>query len=142
MRALLDINVLIALFDTIHQHHELAKDWFCKNIRRGWASTPITQNGFLRIVTQPKYPRPISFQEAVELLFGAARTAHHEFWPDAISVLDAKCFNHEQVHGPRQLTDIYLLALAVDRGARFVTFDQSISLRMVIGAERKHLVVL
>lgn len=142
MRALLDINVLIAWFDTMHQHHQLAKEWFCRNIRRGWASCPMTQNGFLRIVTQPRYPRPISFQEAVDLLSGATHTKHHEFWPDAISPLDPARFHHERIHGPRTLIDTYLLALAVDRGARLVTFDQALSPGAAIGAEREHLVVL
>ena len=64
MRALLDINVLIALLDASHQHHEAARDWMIRNIREGWASCPITQNGFIRILSQPSYVRPVPVAQA------------------------------------------------------------------------------
>jgi len=142
MRALLDINVLIALFDPIHQHHGLATAWLKKNISSGWASCPITQNGFVRIITQPRYVRPITLAEAVERLRDAAETRYHEFWPDDLSIKDAKSFRHDHMHGPGQLTDLYLLALAAKNKGRFVTFDRSIPLSAVPGAEKSNLLVL
>ncbi len=142
MRALLDINVLIALFDPTHQHHALATEWLKHNIKHGWASCPITQNGFVRIMTQPNYPRAITLQDAVSRLTDATATEHHQFWPDDISVLSPQLFRHDRMHGPRQVTDLYLIALAVHQQGRLVTFDQSISLSAVLGVTSKHIVVL
>jgi len=142
VRALLDINVLIALFDPIHQQHALATIWLKNNIKHGWASCPITQNGFIRIITQPNYPRSIILQDAVSRLTDATATEHHTFWPDDISMLSPQTFRHDRIHGPKQLTDLYLLALAVQHQGRLVTFDHSISLSTVLGATNKHIVVL
>jgi uncharacterized protein len=141
-RGLLDINVLIALFDELHQHHQLATDWLKENINYGWASCPITQNGFIRIITQPRYIRPVTMADSLDRLSDAAATKHHEFWPDDISILHAKNIHHSRMHGPKQLTDIYLLALAVHHHGRFITFDDAIPLSAVPGATKEHLVVL
>ncbi|MCG8458824.1 MAG: hypothetical protein MI919_21300 [Holophagales bacterium] len=51
MRALLDINVLLALFDLDHVDHQSARDWLVRNIGHGWASCALTQNGFVRILS-------------------------------------------------------------------------------------------
>ena len=142
MRALLDVNVLIALFDPIHQHHDRAHAWLKTNIRSGWASCPITQNGFVRIITQPRYVRPITVSEAVERLREATATPHHEFWPDDLSLTDARRFRHDRIHGPTQLTDLYLLALAAHHRGRFVTFDQSLPITALPSCATRHLVVL
>ena len=78
----------------------------------------------------------------MERLEEAASSSFHEFWPDDISLLDARVADSARIHGPRQLTDIYLLALAVRYGGRFVTFDASVSLDAVRGAEKNHLLAL
>jgi len=72
----------------------------------------------------------------------AASHPLHEFWPDELSLLDGRVVDTARVHGPRQLTDVYLLALAVRRGGRFVTFDASVGLEAVPGAQPRHLLVL
>jgi len=59
MRALLDVNVLIALLDRDHIHHPVASDWLLANIHTGWASCPLTQNGCIRIMAQPGYPNAL-----------------------------------------------------------------------------------
>ena len=66
----------------------------------------------------------------------------HEFWPDAVSVCDTAHFHHDRILTPKHLTDLYLLALAVERRGRLATFDQGIPLAAVAGAKAKHLVVL
>ncbi len=142
MRALLDINVLIALLDESHQHHGVAREWLIRNIGSGWASCPITQNGFVRILSQPSYVRPVPVAQAMVLLENAASTTHHEFWPDDISILGGAGVDRTRIHGARQLTDTYLLALAIRHGGRLVTFDRAIPLSAVSGAARRHLVVL
>lgn len=138
-RALLDINVLLALFDRDHIDHDRASEWLDSNVGTGWASCPITENGFVRIISQPRYPSPISPSEAIDLLARATSTEHHEFWPCDVSVLDEAAVDRSLLHGPRQVTDAYLLALAVAHGGRFVTFDQSVPLTPVRGAGKRHL---
>jgi uncharacterized protein len=142
MRALLDINVLIALHDRDHIHHERAALWLEANITHGWASCPLTQNGVLRIMSQAGYSSPQPLSVLINMLHNSAATPHHSFWNDDISVLDAAHFQHRHMHGPRQLTDVYLLALAVKHGGRLVGFDQRIPLTAVRGATDEHLVTL
>ena len=142
MRALLDINVLIALLDATHQHHYAAREWLVRNIGSGWASCPITQNGFARILSQPTYVRPIPVAQAIALLESATVTPHHRFWADDISILDGAVADRTRIHGARQLTNAYLLALAVRHGGRLVTFDGAIPLSAVRGAQPRHVVLL
>jgi hypothetical protein len=47
-----------------------------------------------------------------------------------------------RIHGPRQITDVYLIALAVRHDGRFVTLDSAASRDAVIGAEKRHVLVL
>ena len=141
-RALLDVNVLLALFDSDHVAHDQAVDWLDIAISDGWASCPITENGFVRIISQPRYPSPVSPATAIGLLDGAQTGEHHEFWPCEVSVADPGRVDRSRLHGPRQVTDAYLLALAVARGGRLATFDQSISLDSVPGATASHLAVI
>jgi toxin-antitoxin system PIN domain toxin len=142
MRGLFDVNALIALFDPGHVHHIRTRQWWVENRRAGWASCPLTQNGFVRVVSQPSYSNPVSAAAATEFLAGAVSTPMHEFWPDDVSITDAKLFARDRILGPKQLTDLYLLALAVRRGGRLVTFDRAIPLSVVVGAKPKHLVIV
>jgi toxin-antitoxin system PIN domain toxin len=142
MRALLDVNVLVALMDKDHIHHGAARAWWRADRDQGWASCPLTQNGFVRISCQADYPNRPTAAEAVDQLRRQLAEPSHEFWSDDISIADDGLFDRSRILGPRQLTDIYLLALAVRRGGRFVTFDRGVPLRAVRGAEAKHLVVI
>ena len=142
MRALLDVNVLIALLDASHLHHRAATDWLAVHAHFGWASCPITQNGCLRILALPSYPNPQPTAHVAQRLGQAAADASHEFWPDAFSLLDAGRLQWDRVLSSRQITDTYLLALAVDRGGRLVTFDKGIALEAVPGAAKNNLVTL
>lgn len=142
MRALLDVNVLIALLDADHALHDRATEWFAEHARSGWASCPITQNGCLRIMSHPGYPGTLPVQAVAERLGDAAASPLHEFWPDDLSVLDVQLIDAARVHGPRQITDVYLLGLAVRRRGRFVTFDASVALDAVKGAAKRHLLTL
>ena len=96
----------------------------------------------MRIVSRPRYPSPVAPAEAVDVLGRACASPHHEFWPCEVSLVDEQVIDRTRVHGPRQVTDAYLLALAVGRGGRFDTFDQSVVLSAVSGATPTHLTVL
>ena len=141
-RALLDINVLLALLDSDHVDHDHARDWLSDEIRHGWASCAITQNGFVRIISQPRYPSPVPPELALDRLTRASNTKYHEFWPCSVSLLDENVIDRSQLVGPRQVTDAYLLALAAHHDGRLVTFDQSIPLSAVKGAREANLTVL
>jgi uncharacterized protein len=143
VRALLDVNVLIALHDEDHVHHQRVQTWFSARPQsEGWASCPLTQNGALRILAQPSYPRPFPMQDLVARLRRSFGAAEHRFWPDDVSLLDPASVDASRMHGPRQITDIYLLALAVRHAGRLVTLDAAIPLAAVPMALPEHLVRL
>ena len=141
-RALLDINVLLALLDSDHIEHKRARAWIDAEIGSGWASCAITQNGFVRVVSQPRYPSPVSPTEAMDLLSEACAEPHHVFWPCDVTLLNASAIDRTRLHGSRQVTDAYLLALATHHHGRFVTFDQSIPISAVLGATPANLMML
>jgi predicted nucleic acid-binding protein len=109
------------------------------NRTKGWASCPLTQNGFVRVISGSRYPRPRSFGDAVTLFREQIAQPGHVFWPDDISLADPETFNHSRLWGPNRITDIYLLGLAVKYGGRLATLDRSIPLGAVRGAEARHL---
>jgi len=142
MRALLDVNVLISLHDSDHVHHQTASGWFQAHIQHGWASCPLTQNGCLRIMAQPGYSQPQPLAALMAMLSRSTSTPFHTFWPDDISLLDVARFNHAHIHSPRQLTDLYLLSLAIRHSGCLVSFDRRIPLSAVPGARAEHPVLL
>lgn len=142
MRALLDINVLLALLDEDHIDHRRARSWLEREIVLGWASCAVTQNGFVRVMSQPNYPKSVAPATAMALLRRATATEHHEFWHSSISLLDSTHVVSDRVHGPRQVTDTYLLALATERRGRFVTFDSRIAVSAARRATAQNLLVL
>jgi uncharacterized protein len=130
---LLDVNVLIALGDANHPFRAAALRFFEKSATvEGWATCPLTENAFLRILSQPSYPRTVgSPAEARRLLLRLIAAPGHQFWPDDISLTDNRLLPALPVS--KHLTDLYLLALAVKRGGRFATFDQGLDASLVPG---------
>jgi uncharacterized protein len=143
MRALLDVNVIIALLDPDHAFHERAHDWWATNARRGWASCPLTENGVVRIMSNPGYSQKARFTpgDLIGRLRQFAQQSNHEFWPDEISLRDKKIFITERIHSSRQITDLYLLALATKHRGRLVTFDQGILVSAVCDAKPANLCI-
>ena len=141
--ALLDVNVLVALFDADHVHHELAHDWFGDNREAGWATSALTENGLVRVLANPKYgAAPTGVAELVERLRQFKASGSHHFWTDSLSFDDAGVFDPPRVRGFSQVTDVYLLGLAHRHGGRLVTFDRSIPLAAVRGATADTLTVV
>lgn len=139
---LLDVNVLIALLDPDHISHGVADSWFADHSADGWATCPITENGFVRVVGQPGYRNPVPSAVAIQALAAARDVGEHVFWPCDVSLLDGSLIDAGRVHGPRQVTDVSLLALAVAHSGRLVTFDRSIALSAVHGAGTERILVL
>jgi predicted nucleic acid-binding protein len=96
----------------------------------------------VRTISKPGYARPVPLQTALAALATQLAQSDHQFWPDDISILDSKVFDRNHILGPAQITDAYLLALAVKNEGRLVTFDGRISRKAVRGAEARHLVAL
>ena len=142
MRSLLDISVLLALLDADHVGQARARAWFGREVGYGWASCAITQNGFVRVISQPAYTSPVPTAAAIRRLAEATASPLHEFWPCEMQITDEIVFDPERIHGPGQVTDAYLLALAVARGGRFVTFDRAIARSAVPAAKPEHLVLI
>jgi uncharacterized protein len=139
---LLDVNVLIALIDPAHEFHSAAHAWFQRNRRYGWATCPITQNGCLRILSKPGYPFPgLAVPMVRDILARLTESEGHRFWPDAVSILEPKRFKFADA-GPKNLTDLYLLRLAVSFDGRLITFDGTIRREWVIGSGPDNLEVL
>ena len=141
--ALLDVNVLIALFDPDHIHHDLAHDWFAEQKSAGWATCPLTENALVRVLSNPAYASPSHRPADIAGRLRAFRkSGGHHFWSDTASFADERLFKLELIRGHRQLTNIYLLALAKSAGGRLATFDRTIPIAAVKGAAASTLLVI
>jgi hypothetical protein len=143
MRALLDVNVWIALFDDAHQFSERANA-FVDSPGVQIATCPLVENGVIRVMSLPSYGRRggLPMQQIRARLREACQTLDHAFWPDDVSLRSDEAVDFSRVQGHNQITDLYLLALAVRHGGCLVTFDQAIALSSVHGATSEHLRLL
>ncbi len=141
-RYLLDVNVLIALIDPASVHHDAAHQWFASTGRHAFATCPLTQNGVLRVVSHPRYPTsPGSPALVARSMAGLQSLAGHAFWADDISLHDTNKVNLERLLTSAQITDSYLLALAVAHGGKLASFDRRLVCDAVYGGkEALHLI--
>jgi len=134
MTYLLDVNVLVALLDQEHIFHESAQSWFMTEGGDAWATCPITENGLIRILGRATYPEgPGTPAAAAGLLKGMRRLAGHSFWPDEFSLFSHPSIRLSAIATAAQVTDTYLLALAVHRGGKLATFDRRLSPAAIAG---------
>ena len=139
--ALLDVNVLVALFDPAHANHEDAHRWFGRNRKFGWATCPI--NGCIRVLSNPAYPTvEATPAEVTGRLHSLCSTPDHHFWADTVSLTDETLFRPSWIAGHQKITDAYLLGLAVRNHGRLATFDKSIPLKPVHGADPRTVVLI
>ena len=130
---LLDVNLLLALSDPLHEHHEVAHRWFGERGQEAWATCPITENGFVRIASHPRYPnRPGDTAVVLSILQQFCAAEGHHFWAADVSLRDV--LEPERVMAPAQVTDLYLLCLAVRHGGKLATLDRRIPGAAVRGA--------
>ena len=140
--ALLDVNVLVALFDPAHIHHDTAHEWFASNRHHGWATCPLTELSLVRVLSNPSFWSGAErTADVVDRLRRFRASGDHQFWRDSLELTD-DIFNLAYLKGHRQLTDVYLLGLAVKRNGRLATFDRTTPIRAVSGADRETLVVV
>ena len=125
---LLDTNVLIALLWPSHAHHEQAAKWFARHRTKGWATCPLTEAGFVRIVSNAAFSRDaVTPREAVGVLAANTAAKDHAFWPDELPLAEAIAFAGARLVGHQQVTDAYLLGLALHRGGMLATLDERIA---------------
>lgn len=128
MTFLLDVNVLIALIDPGHVAHDDAHVWFAAIGSSAWATCPITENGVIRIVGNPRYPNsPGSPAVVAEIVEKFRQLPGHVFWPDDIGLVGSGDVDPTKILTSTQVTDTYLLALAKAHGGRLATFDRKLS---------------
>jgi uncharacterized protein len=131
---LLDVNLLLALADPMHVHHEAAHRWFADRGHRSWATCPITENGFVRIASHPNYPnRPGDVLAVLAILRQLCEAQGHQFWAEDISILDILA--PAAIITCAQVTDVYLAGLALHRGGKLATLDQRIPADAVRGGK-------
>jgi uncharacterized protein len=139
---LLDVNLLIALCDADHTHHQPASRWFGAHAASGWATCPLTENGLLRVLGHQAYPGGPGSPEGVLPLLQCLRSLPgHGLWEDSVSIADSRPGLSLKGVSARQLTDVYLLALAVARGGHLATLDQRLDSALVPGGAHALVVV-
>ena len=126
--ALLDVNVLVALAWPNHVGHHVAQEWFHAHAAEtGWATTPITEAGFVRVSSNRRaLPTATTPGVAIELLRRMTSLAGHHFWPDMTRLVVGETVDASMLPGHRQVTDAHLVALCADHGGGLVTFDGAI----------------
>ena len=126
--ALLDVNVLVALFDPAHPHHEAAHGWFGEHRAKGWATCAVTEMGCARVLANPRYPTlRVTVEQAVNHLRILCSARDHVFWAGDVSLTDEAVLDAGLIAGHIAITDSYLLALAVRNKGRLVTFDRALA---------------
>jgi hypothetical protein len=124
---LLDVNVLIAMAWPSHQAHERVQRWLARHAREGWATCPLTQSGFVRILSNPAFsPNALMPADALALLRANLDHPRHRFWEEDISFARVVEPFVARLRGHRQVTDAYLLGLALHKKGKLATLDQSI----------------
>jgi toxin-antitoxin system PIN domain toxin len=141
--ALLDVSVLVALLWPSHSSHLSAQAWFARHARHGWATCPITQAGFVRILSVPLFsPDAYTPAAATRLLQMNLEHPDHQFWPDDVSLFDSLAHIDTRLQGHKQITDAYLLGLTLHHKGRFITADRSLTAMLPKGAPSNSLVVI
>ena len=141
-RTLLDVNVLIAIAENGHEHYQKAQQWFMSPTRQSWGICPITEAGFLRITTSPAFrPGPRTLEQSIAVVQSLKEHPDQSYWPIGKSWVSLTAPFAKRILGHQQVTDAYLLGLAVEEDGVLVTFDRG--LKYMAGAEfSRNLLVL
>jgi hypothetical protein len=143
MSLLLDVNVLIALFWPDHEAHDRAQQWFLRKARGGWATCPLTQAGFVRILSNPFFsPHAVTPQEATRVLGTNLQHPGHRFWKDEIAFAEAVKPFQARLKAHQQVPDAYLLGLAMRQKGKLATFDKGIGSLLSKNTDWSHLEII
>lgn len=121
---LFDVNVLLALLSEDHIHHRVVTDWL-NDADPGWAICPLTEAGFLRNATAPR-PGRIAMMEAAAILESVKQRPGYRYVPITVDFQTLCGPFFARLYGTKQVTDAYLLGLAVREDLVLVTMDKGI----------------
>jgi len=139
---LLDVNVLIALLWPAQEAHGRAVAWLRNNQKMGWATCAFTQTAVVRILSNPAFSKDaLSPSEAEEVLAANLRHPSHRFWPADIDYATAIAPFSESIVGHKQISDAYLLGLAIYRRGRFATLDHRVRAMLPETSKLKEIVI-
>jgi hypothetical protein len=139
---LLDVNALLALLWPTHEHHVKVSTWFRADANRRWTTCPITQTGFIRLASNRTVtPDAVSVREALDLLVANLRHPGHVFCPDDLDIKSALSLCGGRLQGYRQVTDAYLLGIAIQHKAHLVTLDGGITQLLPIASRNSNRVI-
>lgn len=143
MTALPDVNVLVALAWPNHVHHDCARAWFEASHRRGWATCPVTESGFVRVSSNRKVvPDARGPGDAILLLREMTALPGHVFWTDATSLARSQWIEIDRLVGHGQVTDAHLCAVALQHEGRLVTFDAGVAEVLPRGVDPRDVLTL
>lgn len=138
---LLDVNVLVALAWPNHVHHEAVAGWFQRHAGAGWATTPLTESGFIRVSSNPALHHAVTPLEAMALLERLREIDVHRFLDDDVSLVTSPHVDRARIVSYRHVTDAHLTALARRHGGRLATLDRGVH-RLYSRGETDHTVVV
>lgn len=125
---LLDVNVLVSLVRPQQPGHSKVVEWFRENRGESWATCPLTEAGFVRVASKLQFTsHPLSMNEVLRMLAEITKLPGHQFWPLAFCFTEAVVGLEDRFFGHQQVTDLYLLALAIRNKGRLVTLDHGIA---------------
>lgn len=137
MTFLCDVNVLVALIAPDHPAHDAAHRWFEAEGNRDWATCPLTENGALRVLGNPKLPgSPGTPGGVVPMLRSLLDQGHRTFWTDDMRLTASPLIEPSRLVRREDVTDTHLLALAVSRGGRLATLDRKLRTETVSGGAK------
>jgi uncharacterized protein len=125
---LLDVNVLLAMIWPRHEAHAKVQQWLSRSGREKWATCPFTETAFVRILSNPAFSRDaLTPADALRLL--EANLAHpaHQFWSDDLGFPQAISSYSPRIVGHQQVTDAYLLGLAIHKKGKLATLDRALA---------------
>ncbi len=129
---LLDVNVLVAILDLNHLEHDRTVAWFLDHSPSGWATCPLTENGVVRVLSNPRYPNGRPVGALVRLLRELRAAGDWRFLDDSLSLASGEYFLADRILGPSQITDTYLLGLCKATGYRLATLDRKLSASAIV----------
>ncbi len=128
MTDLLDVNLLVSLAWPNHVHHDVARRWFRTRPAAPWATTPVTESGFVRVSSnRVAIPMAVSPSEAMALLARIRRVPGHVFLADDVEEVLGEQIDPARVVTHSLVTDAHLLAVARRHGARLATLDRGVT---------------
>ena len=137
MSYLLDVNALIALGWPTHEHHDRMVRWFKTHASHGWATCALTQAAFVRVISQPAFSgQPLGVGEIAEVLLRNTAHSRHRFLSIDFGIEQVLGACTGGLRGHRQITDAWLLTLAMHNRVKLVTFDSGIAQLLATAGER------